>query len=172
MTAWDQWSKLDRAARSLSPLIIALFMVIITMVPLHLNNFGAIMPSIGLMAVFYWSIYRPDLFGPGSAFSLGFVYDTLSGAPLGLNSLLFLIAFGTLVHQRQLFLAHSFLVLWWGYAILITLVAAVSWGFYCLINETLIPIMPALFQTIAGLALFPPIAWIFHWVQRGFLDGL
>ncbi len=170
--SFNHWGKVDRGARAFSPLVVALLLVIVSMVPFHLNNFGAIMPSIGLMTVFYWAVYRPDLFGPGAAACLGLLQDVLTGAPLGFNALLCVAAYGTVVTQRQLFLAHSFLVLWWGYALLALLAAAIGWLTYCLLQRALIPFDPALFQALAGMALFPPVAWICHRVQRGFLGGL
>lgn len=169
---FHHWGKIDRGARAFSPLIVALLLVIVSMVPFHLNNFGAIMPSVGLMAVFYWAVYRPDLFGPGAAACLGLLQDVLSGVPLGLNALLYVAAYGTVVTQRQLFLAHSFFVLWWGYAFLMLLAAGFGWVTHCCLLGRLIPFDPALFQALAGMALFPPVVWICHRVQRGFLGGL
>lgn len=172
MAGLDSLGKLDRGARTLSPLIVALLLVLLSMVPFRLNNFGAIMPSIGLMSVFYWAVYRPDLFGPFAAFCLGLLQDVISGAPLGLNALICLITYGTVVGQRQLFLAHSFFVLWWGYALVAVLASALAWVAHSAFYASFIPLEPALFQSLVGMALFPLVAWICHRVQRGFLGGL
>jgi rod shape-determining protein MreD len=172
MSSLDGMGKLDRSARTLSPLIVALLLALVSMVPVRLNHFGSIVPSIGLMAVFYWAVWRPDLFGPVAAFCLGFVHDVLSGAPVGLNALICLLAYGSVVNQRQLFLAHSFFVLWWGYALVALFAAATAWLAHSLLQGVLVPFEPALFQAFAGMALFPVVAWICHRVQHGFLGGL
>ena len=172
MLTLDGWQKLDRGARSASPLIVGLLLALIGMVPLHLQDFGTIVPSIALMTVFYWAVYRPDLFGPVAAALLGFVHDVISGAPLGLNTLVCLLTYSSVSSQRQLFLAHAFFILWWGYALTALLAGALSWAISCMLKGGIIPFDAVLFQAAAGIALFPPIAWIFGRIQRGWLSGL
>lgn len=172
MLTLDGWQKLDRGARSLSPLLVALLLMMVFMVPFHLSHSGTISPSIALMAVFYWAVYRPDLVGPVAIALLGFVHDVLSGAPLGLNVLLYLIVYGSVAVQRQLFLAHGFLILWWGYALTTLLTGCVVWALYSALHVSLIPFGAVLYQVIAGIALFPLVSWLFGRVQQAFLSGL
>lgn len=171
MLTLDGWQKLDRGLKNSAPAVATLAMMLVSMVPLHLSGFGTIIPSISLMASFYWAVYRPDLFGPLAAFLLGLVADTVSGAPLGLNPLINLITYGLSQNQRQLFLAHSFLILWWGYALIAALAGALSWVAYSLGAGGWLAFEPALFQAIAGLALFPPVAWVYGRLQRTLSDG-
>lgn len=169
MLTLEGWQKLDRTARNLSPLISALLLMLLFMVPLRLPNFGTITPQIALMAVFYWAIYRPDLVGPVTIGLLGFVQDALSGTPLGMNAMIFLLAHSSVVSQRQLFLAHGFFVLWWGFALTALIVGLVAWLINCGIHFGFIPFDPVLYQAVCSIALFPPLAWLFGRVQRGFL---
>lgn len=169
MASLDHWRDVNGSVRFFAPLLVAVFLSFVSMVPLKLNYFGAIVPSIGLMAVFYWAVYRPEAFGVGCAACLGFLYDVFSGAPLGFNMLLCLVAYGTVVSQRHLFLSHSFIVLWWGYALLACLAAGGSWLFFCLISWRILPFDAVFFQAVAGIALFPVVATVFNWTQRTFL---
>jgi rod shape-determining protein MreD len=167
MLTLDGWQKLDRSLRNAAPAITTLLMMLVSMVPLHLSGFGTIIPSISLMASFYWAVYRPDLFGPLAAFLLGLVADTISGSPLGLNSLLNLVTYASVLSQRQLFLAHSFIILWWGYALVAVLAGIVGWIVYSIGTGSWLSLEPALFQAIAGLAIFPLVAWLYGRLQRG-----
>lgn len=172
MLTLDGWQKLDRMARIASPVLVALLLMFLLMVPLRLPNFGTIAPSIALMAVFYWAVYRPELFGPYAVGLLGFVQDALSGAPLGMNALVCLLAYSSVVSQRQLFLAHGFFILWWGYTLTAMIAGLISWSIVSCLNFSMIPFDPVLYQAAVGIALFPPMAWIFSRVQRAFLSGL
>jgi rod shape-determining protein MreD len=172
MLTLDGWQKLDRALRSSAPFVAALILTLLGMVPLRLTDFGTIAPSLALMAVFYWGVYRPDLLGPVAAGLLGFVHDVLSGAPLGLYTLVCLVTYSSVVSQRQLFLAHSFFILWWGYALTALLAGTLAWLISCLLHWGLIPFNAVLFQAVAGIALFPPVAWLLGRIQRGLLSSL
>lgn len=172
MLTLEGWQKLDRGARMISPVLVALLLMFVLMVPLRLPNFGTIAPSVALMAVFYWAVYRPDLFGPVAVGILGFVQDALSGAPLGLNAMVFLLAYSSVVSQRQLFLAHGFFILWWGFALTAVIAGFVAWGIQSFLHFSLVPFDPVLYQAAATISLFPPAAWLFGKVQRAFLSGL
>lgn len=172
MLTIDGWQKLDRGARMISPVVVALLLMFVLMVPLHLPNFGTIAPSIALMTVFYWAVYRPDLVGPIAAGILGFVQDSLSGAPLGMNAIVYLLVYQSVVSQRQLFLAHGFFILWWGFALTAVISGFVTWGIHSMLHLDLVPFDPVLYQAAATISLFPAVAWLYGKVQRSFLSGL
>lgn len=172
MLPLDVWQKLDRTARLASPVLVGLLLMLFFMVPLRLPNFGTITPPIALMIIFYWAVYRPDLVGPVSVGLLGFIQDAISGTPLGMNALVFLIAYSSVVSQRQLFLAHGFFILWWGFMLTALLAGFFAWVINSATQLSMIPFDAVLYQAIAGIALFPPAAWLFGRVQRAFLPGI
>lgn len=172
MLTLDGWQKLDRGARTLSPVLFALLLMLVFMVPLHLPNFGTIAPSIALMAVFYWAVYRPDLVGPVSVGLLGFIQDAISGAPLGMNALICLLVYSTVVSQRQLFLAHGFFILWWGFMLTTLIAGLMGWAVTSVMHFEMVRFSPVLYQAAASISLFPPAAWLFGKIQRAFLSGL
>ncbi len=54
-------SRLDHFARGLLPLICTLSVVLLSALPLRLPMAAMVAPSLTLIAVYYWTIYRPDL---------------------------------------------------------------------------------------------------------------
>ena len=54
-------------------------------------------------SLFFWSLYRPDLFGAGAAFAIGLAHDALAGLPLGLTSLVLLLVRHLVVVQQRFF---------------------------------------------------------------------
>ena len=172
MLTLDGWQKLDRGARTLSPVVVALLLMLLLMVPLRLPNFGTIAPPIVLMATFYWAVYRPDLVGPVAIGGLGLVQDVIAGTPIGMNAFICLIAYSTVVSQRQLFLAHGFFILWWGFALTALIAGFMGWAINSVMHFAMVPFDPVLYQSAAAISLFPPAAWLFGRVQRAFLTGL
>src|SRR5271157_5764774 len=83
------------------PFVTTLVFALISLVPLHLPGFAVITPAFSLMALYHWTVYRPNLLPPISVFVLGLVLDLLSGAPyVGLSAGIFLVARTVLLTNR------------------------------------------------------------------------
>ena len=100
--------QINAGVRRLVPLGAAIGLVLSAHIPTHLPGFSTITPLLGLTAVYHWSLHRPDIFPSIAAFGLGLLTDALSGAPFGINALIFLAVhgvvslatFGVLTDQR------------------------------------------------------------------------
>ena len=79
------------AGRMLVPysFLAALFILGVVSVPYPLSAFFKA-PFL-LMAIYYWSIYRPTLLPPLLVFFAGLALDFLTGMPPGLSAVLFLL---------------------------------------------------------------------------------
>lgn len=150
----DQWS------RRFVPLGWALTLLLLSFLPLPLEDIGPIRPNLLLIPVFYWAIYRPDLFGLGSAFFLGLVCDLMGGTALGVTSLSFVIAFISTGGQRRFFHGKSFAVSWWGFSIVAAGALSIQWFFSSLLHSSLLPLSPVFFSYLVLLAFYPIIGWV------------
>ncbi len=56
--------------------------------------------------------------------------------------------------------------MWWGYALVAVLAGIVGWIVYSIGTGSWLSLEPALFQAIAGVALFPLVAWLYGRLQR------
>ena len=161
------WQRLDRAARHVAPFVITVMLVVLNAIPLPVPDYRSIVPLIPLMAIYYWALYRPDLMPPLAAFGLGFIQDALSGTPLGVGSLAFLILHGVAVSQRKAFVGKPFLLVWFGLAVATLIAGVASWALASVILGGFIPPDRPLFQALATIALFPCFAWVLVRVHRG-----
>jgi rod shape-determining protein MreD len=166
MNSPPTWYKLGDSARSAAPFLLALLLTFLGVVPLQIEGYNRIAPPLALLAVFYWGIYRPELLPPLAVAILGLVLDILSGAPLGQYMLIFLLVHASLISQRQLFLAHNFFILWWGFTITAAIAAVLSWGFGSLGQKSLLPLEDIAVQAAMGIALFPLVAGLCHRLMR------
>ena len=165
------WQRLDKTGRNLAPFAVTVMLLLVGMVPLHIPSYTEIAPALPLMAVYYWGIHRPDLLRPGAVFAIGLLQDLLSGAPLGLNALTLVCVHWTVLSQRRFFLANTFALLWFGFALIVMGAAVLQWLAVGVLSGSAVPFNAPFFQALLTLALFPMFGWLFIRVHRAFLQG-
>ncbi len=163
--------RLDIWTRAAVPLLLTLFTVVLNVVPLRLPDYAPLAPGFVLMAIFYWTVHRPDLMRPWAVFLIGILDDILSGTPLGVNSLVLLFVHWAIMTQHKAFRGKSFAVVWFGFVlvafgaklVLVGVALAVGYGW---LNPF------ALFvQFLLTVALYPPIAFLMGRAQRALLPA-
>ena len=163
------WSRLDFVARSFSPMAITFLLAAVSGLPTHTLSFGTVSPVLSLMAVYYWSIFRPDLMPPFAVFGAGLFQDILFSTPLGAFAFVLLLVRVVVIAQRRFFISNSFVVMWRGFMLVAVGSLALAWGITSLLNMTLISASGVIFQAFLTLSLFPCFAWVFFRVQQAFL---
>ncbi|MDX1738908.1 MAG: rod shape-determining protein MreD, partial [Alphaproteobacteria bacterium] len=149
------WAKLDNIARSALPLLITIIAIFLGIIPLHLDNAEAIKPMFVLACVYYWTIYRPDLFPLLLVFVLGVFQDLLQDAPVGISSFVYLIISFLVGTQRRFFHGKTFGIVWWGFMICAVLAVMLSWLVFCMIAQSLLSPEPFVFRYLMSIAGFP-----------------
>ena len=164
--------RLDRSARQLAPFAMSVLLVMFSALPVYLPGYGQVAVDVGLMTVFYWAIYRPDLFPVIAAFVLGLWQDILVGSPIGLHALIFLLANWAIVSQRTFFQGKSFAVIWWCFSLVALAAAILSWIIVCALNVTIMSPVPVLFQAVLTVGVFPFTAWLLARAQHAIIRPL
>lgn len=161
--------QINRLLRGSVPFAVTMLLALLSVVPTGINGFDIVTPAFVSISVFYWSIHRPYLMSAPLVFLLGIFSDFLTGAPLGLSSLMLLAVHGIALSQRRIFIGKSFLLTWWGYFLVAFVIAMLSWIVACLYSLTFIPLMPVMTQFILSLLVFPFFAWGFGMLQNNLL---
>ena len=161
--------RIGHAFRLTLPFLLVLVLVVSSIAPWRLPLPDIAPPAFGLMAVFYWGVYRPEVLPAAAVFLLGLLQDILGAEPLGLNALILLIAYGLMRSQRRFLIGKPFPVIWWGFALLAALAGFAAWlATSAMIGQFLDP-SPALLRLVVNTFVFLPVAWIFGWMRRGVL---
>lgn len=160
------WQRLDFIARNLTPVLVSIGLVVVSVVPLRLPQVTFIVPALTLMAVYYWGLHRADLLPAPAVFFLGILQDILSGGPLGVNAVIYLVIYGICVSQRRFFYGKSFLVVWWGFMVVAIGALILEWIMSAIIAETIIVPRPAYYKYLMTIAIYPAVAWLFAQMQR------
>jgi rod shape-determining protein MreD len=160
------WQRLDFVARNLTPLLVSLCLVMVSVLPLRLPEVSHIVPALALMAVYYWGLHRADLLPALAIFVIGILQDILSGGPPGMNAMIFLAVFGVCVSQRRFFYGKSFLVVWWGFMVVAAGALVLEWAISAVFAGSMISPRPAYYKYLMTIAIYPIVAWFFARMQR------
>lgn len=164
--------RLDKSARQLAPFLSSVILVMLSALPVYIPGYGQVAVDVGLVTVFYWAIYRPDLFPAIAAFVVGLWQDILVGSPIGLHALILLLANWAIVSQRTFFQGKSFAVIWWCFSLVALVASLVSWLIVCGLNVTLVSPVPVLFQAALTIGMFPFMAWFLARAQHAIVRPL
>ena len=163
------WQRLDQLARQLTPFALTLLLVIVGQLPWHLPGLAQVAPLMPLMAVYHWTIQRPDLLPAHAVFLIGLLVDLLSGGLIGVNTLVLLTVYGVIYSQRRFFIGKTFQITWLGFALVAAAAAVQSWLLVSAFHMTLIHPDALIFQYLLTVALYPIPAWLFLRWQQVFL---
>lgn len=149
----------------LVPTLTVLLCVIVSVVPAHLPAFVVTTPYFTLMAVYFWTLYRPDLLPFPVVFAAGLLLDMLEGAPLGISSLVLLLAYAMVLSQREQLAMRRFTVVWVGFLAVAAGAAGVQWGVVSLFYGMVLDVRAFLFQGVLTVAVYPVVSYLLARVQ-------
>ncbi|PKU24626.1 rod shape-determining protein MreD [Telmatospirillum siberiense] len=164
--------RIDQWFRHLLPVGSVLLLILINALPTRLPGFAAVVPLLPLIGIYYWSIYRPDLMPPALAFGLGLLNDVIAGLPLGVSSLIYLLAQGMTASQRRFFHGKPFRIAWWGFGLVSACALALQWLLVSLLlGHTLEP-RAVMFEFLMTLFFYPLLSWFFARIQLALLRSV
>lgn len=154
------WQRMDMMARHMVPFALTLMLILMAATPTHVPGMVRVGPMLSLIAVYYWCVYRPDLFRYGSAFLLGLFEDILTGAPLGSGALMLLVAAGIVVGQYKFFHGKPFVVSWWAFAIVALAAAGTKWLAVSVVFGAGVDLQTVAMEYLLTVVLYPVIGWL------------
>lgn len=164
------WQRMDVFSRQLTPLFLTLFLILISSVPYEVPGLVRVMPLFSLIAIFHWGVYRAELLPPYAVFFIGLFQDALSGVPMGVFTLIYVLVYNVVTAQQRFFARKSFYVVWLGFGLVSAGATVVIWGLLSLIQASVIDPRAVASQYVIGLGFYPIVAYIFLRWQRMFLQ--
>lgn len=137
------------------PLFVSILWLMISFIPLKSEISANARPMLGLMCVYFWTAYRPDLFSLLSVFILGVVSDVLSVAPLGVYLFMYLVMYLSVTKVSKYINDKNFEILWIGLALLLPLAMVSGWLLTSMYYANFLPIKSLLFSYMLSVALYP-----------------
>ena len=153
------------------PFLTTLVFAVISVVPLNLPGSSVVTPAFALMAVFHWTVYRPDLMPLSAVFATGILVDLLNGTPyVGLSALAFLIVRTVVINQRRFFANRTFSVVWLGFCAVTAGTFAFLWLLVSLLHGGVLGLRPFIFQAVLTVACYPVGSYLLARAHRAFLS--
>lgn len=163
------WQKLDGWARRMTPVAMTLLLVVINVLPTQIPGFARVTPLLALIAIYHWTIYRPDLMPAVAIFMIGAFQDLMTGTPPGVHALVFLVVYGAVVSQRRFLVGKSFVITWLGFAVVGGAATLLIWMLVSAFYFSLLDPRALAYQYLLTLGVFPVLGWAFLQWQRAFL---
>ena len=166
------WQRLDLFSRQLTPFLLTILLICISSVPYEIPNLGRVMPLLSLIAIFHWGVYRAELLPNYAVFFIGFFQDVLSGVPIGIHTLIYILAYNLILTQQRFFARKSFYIIWLGFAVVSAGVMFLLWGFISILSGVVIDFVPVISQYGIGVGMYPIISYAFSRWQQVILQSI
>lgn len=141
------------------------------LLPLPVPGYTALTPAFALMAVYHWSIYRPDLLPPSALFAIGFAQDLVVGVTLPASALVLLLARAAVLRSRRHFVGRPFPFIWIGFAALASAAMVGLWALHCVLQLNLFDLRTTIIRSALTVALFPAASLALGRSQRALIGA-
>lgn len=130
------------------------------------HSANGIMPLLPLACLWFWVVRHPRMLHPVPIMLLGVVYDSMSHAPLGLHSLLWLLPLLFLKRIRKLLKNEGFLVAYLLFGGLLVIVLFAQWLLADYLANIQYPLAPLVLQWFTSMLFYPLVHSILHLLER------
>jgi rod shape-determining protein MreD len=163
--------QVDSVVSRLIPVATTAVAGILSIQPVHIPYYAALAPAFMLMAVYHWTIYRPDLLPASAVFLIGIGHDLLAGGSLGGTAVVLLLARGVVVRYRRWFPDRAFPFVWGGFALLTAAAVLALWLLHSLLEAKAVEIRSSIFRAVLTISLFPFASFLLGRTQRALMGA-
>ncbi len=146
-------------------------MVLLAAVPLRVAGASQLMPAFALICIYYWDTFCPGMLPYAFLLALGLLEDTLTGLPMGVSSVIFIVFGLLLIRERSNFGRSRFSAVWFGFALLSFVVMALEWIIMSFYSGSMLPIGIHLLQWLATCLAYPPMHLLLTRVYRALMGA-
>jgi len=163
--------RVNNGGARMLPAATTLLAALISVLPVRIPGYAALTPVFTLMAVYHWTIYRPDLLPPLALFAIGLIEDLLAGSPVGINALMLLVTRSAVLGNRRYFVNRQFPFVWSGFTLLTVLVMSALWVLHCILNLSLLDFRNTVIRAALTIAIFPVASFLLGRAQRAIMGA-
>lgn len=150
---------LDDLVRKTAPVAVTFVLVLAALMHLPIPGFAELAPMLPVMAVYYWSLHRPELLPFWAIFLIGLVVDTLTGGTLGFNALMLLLVSAFMRPQRRYLVERGLAAHWIVFMIVVALFEFLRWLLMAVIAQTFLSMGDPALRVLLAVALYPCLSW-------------
>ncbi len=155
----------EKGLRGVLPFVTTLGLVLLMQLQYRLSFLDDLFPFLSLVGVYYWSIFKPRLMPVSVVFLLGLLQDILSGGPIGMMALLFILVRLFVIRQGRRFLEREFLFNWLVFIMVSPVFGLATWAIASLYLKESQNIWNIFGQSILTIVIFPLVTSALGWVR-------
>ncbi|AHC73903.1 rod shape-determining protein MreD [Candidatus Endolissoclinum faulkneri L5] len=137
------------------PIALVAMLAALSVVSIKIPGYASIAADYTSMAVFYWTVFCPDLQPISLLFIIGLLQDIICGNPLGLTVVSLLLLHRLTLSQQQLLIKKPFLFICFAFMLIQLLISILSWLIMSLLHFCLILPDPAVYRYLITVFGFP-----------------
>ena len=163
MGFFSTWSeRLDLAVRMVVPYALIGVSLAVNTLNFPIDGGYIFNAPLVIMSIYYWCIYRPSMMPSWLVFGAGIFIDVISGVPLGLNGLIFVLAQWVITDQRRYLTGQSFAMIWVGFIFVVFLTATLEVLLFRVMQGVWPNFMDQVISGMGASCLFPIFYWFLH----------
>jgi len=162
--------RMDHPVARLLPIATTLVATMISVQPAHIPGYPVLAPAFTLMAVYHWTIYRPDLLPSSALFLVGITQDLLAGVTPGVTPLALLLVRAAVLPYRRRFVNRLFPFVWTGFTVLTVGAMLFLWTLHCLLDG-MVDFRSTVFRAVLTISMFPIASFLLGRTQRTLLGA-
>jgi rod shape-determining protein MreD len=152
---------LDDLVRKMAPIGVTALLVMIAMMHLPLPGFAQLAPMLPMMAVYYWSLHRPELLPFWVVFLIGLTIDILTGGTLGFNALMLLLLSAFMRPQQRYLFEKGFAIHWIVFMVVVAVYEFLRWAVMAAIAQNFLSLGDPALRVLLAIAIYPCLSWLF-----------
>ena len=156
--------RIELAFLAILPAFITFVLAIIFMSAKHIRGMDHFMPVLPVIPIFYWGIAQARDMSYIFVFLLGIMMDAVSGLPLGITSLTFLLFMIVIHTQRKYIHKEGFVIKWFFFAGILVVIYVFNWMLLTFFYSHAQTVGPAFIQWFLTVCCYP-------FLHKGF-DGV
>ena len=137
-------------------------LLLISAFPIHVFDLPSVRPGFALAAVYYWAAFRPATLSYSAVFILGLLTDLMTGGPIGLNAVTYIMIQWVTGTQRRFLLGQSFAVLWACFFVVVVTTFSFQWLVTSGFAMRLMSIRPVIVDAVLTGLAYPLMAWVLY----------
>jgi rod shape-determining protein MreD len=143
------------------PALLTLLIMVIPHIPGPLPYLKSIAPLVGLIAIYFWTLFDDAVMPYWLIFVLGLIHDSLTGMPVGLSSFIYLMLYTVLGWQRERLAHEHFLINWLLFLLISAACQALTWALLSAVEQRMLVPVEFLLQWLVTICFYPCIHLIF-----------
>ena len=163
--------RVNSSAGRLVPILTTIITALLAILPLRIPGYAALTPALALMAVYHWTIYRPDLLPAVALFAIGIAEDLLTGGLVGIGPLTLLVTRAVVLQSRRHLVGRTFPSVWAGFTMVAGGALLGLWALHCILEFSLLNPRNTVFRLVLTIAVFPATSFLLGRIQRTLIDG-